>query len=118
MSKIPHPFLQREMKKHHLFLYKLYQGNSKKNRTLLHKATKSEIYVLLRVLYCISAGHIPISKQNFREITRRKKRVLLARLKSRSIYLRKRESLFNRKKYVLQYSSVYPYLLQPLFIEM
>ena len=117
MSKLPHPTLQREMKKHHLFLYELYMGNSKKNRNLLYKASKQEVYVVLRILYCISAGHIPISKKNFQEITRRKKRIMLARLKSRSIYLRKKETLFNRKKYVLQYCSVYPYLFQSPFIE-
>ncbi len=118
MSKIPHPSLQRQMKANHLFLYKLYKGNSRKNRHLLNNATKHEIYVVLRVLYCISAGHIPISQANFTEITRRKKRILLAKLKGRSVYLRKKESLFNRKKYVLQYSSVYPYLFQSLFLKM
>ena len=102
------------MQENHEFLFKLYKGNSRKNRHSLQNATAKEIYVILRILYCFSAGHIPMLKATFQEIIRRKKRHLLARLKSRSIFLRK-GPLLQQRKYVLQYSSVYPYLFQPIF---
>ncbi len=109
-----HPRLQKAMKENHVFLFRLFKGNSRKNRHTLQNATAMQIYCVLRVLYCFSAGHIPILKETFQEIIKRKKRHLLARLKSRSIFLRK-GPLLEQKKYVLQYSSVYPYLFQPLF---
>ena len=115
MSKISHPALQRLMKKEHAFLYKLYTSNGRQNRHTLNKASKLQVFLVLRLLYCISAGHIPLTKSAFEEVIRRKKRALLARMKSRSVILRKKESLFNRRKYVLQYSSVYPFIFEAIF---
>ncbi len=102
------------MLQNHSFLFKLFSGNSRKNRHTLENASGKQIFLVLRLLYCFSAGHIPIFKDIFREIIKRKKRHLLARLKSRSIFLRKGPKI-EQRKYVMQYSSVYPYLFQPLF---
>ncbi len=118
MVETSHPALRRLMQKHHAFLYRLYNGNGRKNRHALASATKQQVHVLLRVLYCLSAGHIPISRENFQQIIRRKKRLLLARLKGKSIILRRKEPFLVRRKYVLQYSSVYPFLLEPIFVPM
>ncbi len=118
MSDISHPRLRRLMQKHHSFLYKLFIGNGRKNRHSLGSATKQQVHLLLRVLYCLSAGHIPISREDFGEIVRRKKRLLLARLKSQSLVLRKKKTFLEKRKYILQYSSVYPFLLHPLFYPM
>ncbi len=114
-NKPSHPSLRRLMQKHHSFLYRLFNGNGRKNRHYLASASKQEVYLLLRLLYCLSAGHIPISRNNFQELIRRKKRHLLARLKGRSLVLRKKKSFIEKRKYILQYSSVYPFLLEPIF---
>lgn len=112
-----HPALRKRMLANHAFLYKLYVSNGRRNRHILGKATKKQLRNVLQILHCISAGHIPMTKQNFQEIIRRKKRLLLAHLKRRFITLWKKEPMITIRNYVLKYSSVYPYLFQPLFME-
>ena len=77
-----HRFLRKFMKKHHSFLFKLYQEKRGwKNRDTISKARNVQVRLLLRLLFCISAGHIPIRKSDFEEIVRSKRRILLRNVK-------------------------------------
>ena len=69
------------MIKEKLFLKSLYLGNPLSNRTCLSFATELQLNVLIRVLYNIVRGQIPIKKVHFEKLTKsRKRRVLQDRL--------------------------------------
>ncbi len=110
-----HPRLQKFMKKHHSFLYSLYQEKRGwKNRVTLSKATESQIYLILRLLFCLSAGHIPIRFSHFQALIKSKRRPTLALLKYRFHHLRK-GSKTQIRQYVLKFASLYNALFSPLF---
>ncbi len=112
-----HSKLQRQMKKQHAFLYKLFKEKSgRKNRATLQKANHNQVWVVLRVLFCISAGHIPLKFKNFQKLITSKRRNTLRSLKNRMRYLRS-ESTEKKKKFILQFASLFPYLFYDLFID-
>ncbi len=110
--------LQELMRKEHEFLYKLYrQKSGRKNRLTIKNASKSQVWVVLRVLFCIAVGHIPISRENYNHLVRSKRKNNLRNLKNRMKFLRKRGSLKSQRKFILQFASLYRFLFYDLFIE-
>ncbi len=105
------------MKKNHFFLYNLYQEKRGwKNRATLSKATESQVFLILRLLFCLSVGHIPIRFSHFQELIKSKRRPTLASLKYRFSNLQKGAKK-QRRQYVLKFASLYHFLLFPLFNE-
>ncbi len=112
-----HPVLRQLMEDEHAFLYKLYrQRSGRVNRTSLENATKDQIWVVLRLLFCITVGHIPLAKINYARLVRSKRRNTLRSLKNRMKNLRKSQ-VQTQRKFVLQFAALYPYLFYDLFNE-
>ena len=63
--------------KEKLFLKKLYLGNPLSNRTALSFATILQLNVLIRILYHIVRGNIPMKKCHFETLIKSKKRRVL-----------------------------------------
>lgn len=63
--------------KEKLFLKKLYLGNPLSNRTALSFATNLQLNVLIRILYHIVRGNIPMKKSHFETLIKSKKRRVL-----------------------------------------
>ncbi len=111
-----HPSLQRLMQKEHNFLFRLYrQKKGRNNRTLLLKASPKQVWLVLRLLFCIAVGHIPISRKNYAKLVQSKRRNSLRSLKNRMSYLRK-ESVLQRRKFILQFASLFHYLFEDIFV--
>ena len=112
-----HPRLRRLMEENHAFLYKLYtQKDGRKNRTTLRRAKEGEVFVVLRLLFCIAVGHIPLTKANYKKLVHSKRRNNLRSLKNRMRQL-KRSSLEEQRKFILQFAALYPYLFYDIFNE-
>ncbi len=112
-----HPLLQKLMRKHHLFLFKLYrQKSGRKNRQVLQKARKQQVWLVLRLLFCISAGHIPLSRANYERLVKSKRRNNLRSLKNQMRYLKK-ATVERQKNFILQFSALYHYLFHDIFVK-
>ena len=110
-----HAALQRLLKKHHLFLYSLYlQKKGRNNRTRLRRATKQQVWTILRLLFCISVGHIPLTRQNYERLVRSKRKNNLQSLRKRIRSLRKAPTEI-RRHYIMQFAALYPFLFYDLF---
>lgn len=59
------------------FLKSLYCSNALSNKTTLGFATRDELSTLLKVLYCLVKGEIPIKKIHYESLIRSKKAKLL-----------------------------------------
>ena len=115
MSKVEHPLLQKYMQKHHQFLYNLYKEHRGwKNSETLSRATDAQIFLVLRILFCISVGHIPIRESHFQTIIRSKRRILLRQVKYVFSKLRKGPKK-DIRIFVAKFASLYPVLFYPLF---
>ncbi len=112
-----HPLLRELMLAEHKFLYKLYkQKKGRNNRTTLKRASDKQIWLVLRVLFCIAAGHIPITYKNYQQLIRSKRRHTLASLKRQMEVFRKAGQKEQRRRFVLQFASVFPNLFHDIFV--
>ena len=110
-----HPSLRKQLIKHKTFLKALYsekQGHRNKRR--IQKASKGELKTLLRILFCVSHGHIPIKKAHYHLIKLSKRRPKLVHIGSKLKHLIK-DSEETQKNTLKQFSSLYQYILHPLF---
>ncbi len=113
-----HPHLRRQMQEEHNFLYKLYcEKDGQRNRARLAKATGKQVWIVLRLLFCIAAGHIPISSKNYRRLLQSKRRNTLRSLKNRMKYFRNGQNITElRRQYILQFAVLYHFLFEDLFV--
>ncbi len=120
MSGKSHPFLQRLMKEEHDFLYKLFcEKSGRKNRKTLNRASAKQVWLVLRLLFCIAVGHIPLSATNFRRLEQSKRKNSLRSLKNRmeSFRVGGIRSTSERRKFILQFAVLYHYLFHDIFVE-
>ncbi len=111
-----HVRLQKQMRKYHSFLYGLFlEKRGWKNRISLKKTNNAVIFLVLRLLFCISVGHIPMRYKTFQQIVKSKKRQLLGSLKFTFRKLRQASSQ-EKRTFVLKFSSIYHVLFEPLFV--
>ena len=110
-----HRRLQRLMKKYHNFLFGLYKENRGwKNRIILSQTNHVCVYLVLRLLFCISVGHIPLRYRNFQVLIRSKRRKILASLKYSFRRLQHSPTL-EKRRFILRFASLYHILFEPLF---
>ncbi len=106
--------LQEEMKTNHQFLWELYVEKAHTIRRRLLKATNSELCILIKIVYCIEQGYIPIKKVNFERLVQRRRMKPILGLKYKIKKLL-RSPLEEKRKWATQLSSQYKYLLYSLF---
>ncbi len=112
-----HRLLRKLMEKEHNFLYKLYTEKSgRKNRKTLQNATKTQVWVVLRLLFCIAAGHIPLTLPNYRRLVQSRRRNTLRSLKNRMRSLRGRKKVSERRAFVKQFAVLYHFLFHDIFM--
>ncbi len=105
------------MRRYHRFLYDLFREHRGwKNRATLRKTSDICVNLLLRILLCLSLGHIPIRYCHFETLVKSKRRDLLSGLKVQYRSLQGGTSK-DRRNYVLKFASLYSILLEPLFKE-
>ncbi len=106
--------LQQDMKEHHEFLWQLYTSKTHTVRRRILQATNSELCILIKIVYCVEQGYIPIKKKNFEKIVqrRRMKPILDLKYKIKKIL---RSSLDEKRKWATKLTSQYKYLLYSLF---
>ncbi len=110
-----HPRLRRLMEKHHNFLYQLYSNKTgRQNRTLLKKASGSKVRLVLRLLFCISVGHIPLTQKNYDRLIQSRRRNNLGQLRNRMRRL-KNGPIYEQRKFILQFAVLYPNLFYDIF---
>ncbi len=70
--------LKSEMNENHEFLWKMYTEKPHSVRRRLAKANNSELCTLIKIVYCVEQGYIPIRKTNYNKLvsTRRMKPIL------------------------------------------
>ncbi len=116
MSKKTHQLLRKRMlqPKTHVLLYRLFSHKERQNRSDIAEATSHQLNTIIRVLFCISVGHIPMKKSAFLKLKKSKRRLLLSRLR---FQLRKmlKKTLSEKRKFLSNFVSLYPILLGPLF---
>ena len=104
------------MKKEHGFLYQIFcEKKGWKNRATLHKATPQQVWVVLRLLFCVAVGHIPLTKSNYQKLLRSKRNNTLTSLKTKMQSLRQAET-GKKRDFILQFASLYPYLFHDIFV--
>ena len=107
--------LRSDMQEHSDFLWHLFSEKKTHNiRRILLKARNSELCVLIKILYCIEEGHIPIKKTNYNLLlrSRRMKPILELKHKVKEVL---RLPVGEKQKWALQFSSLYKYLLFSIF---
>ena len=110
--------LRKYMTKEHFFLYKLYREKEGHiNRVTLQRATVKQIWLVLRLLFCIAVGHIPLTYKNYQSLVRSKRKNNLRSLKNKMRYFRTKGESEARRKFVLQFSSLFPFLFHDLFVK-
>ena len=111
-----HPSLRRFLIIHKKFLYDLYEKNSVWCRRRLQRASESELRTLIRFLVCLEQGHVDFRAKNYHALLRSKRLNKLVELrKKRKYYLKSSNAI--KLKFLTQFSSLYRYLLEPLFYE-
>ena len=116
MAAITHRLLRKRMMqpKTHVLLYRLFRHKERQNRSDIAEATNSQLNTLLRVLFCISVGHIPMKRASYLKLQRSKRRVLLSNLRFRLKKMLKM-SLSPKRRFLSNFVSLYPTLFGPLF---
>ena len=105
------------MHSEHSFLYRLYRHKEGRiNRQALKRASSKQIWVVLRILFCISAGHIPLTYANYQKLVRSKRKNNLRSLKNRMHHFRRRGQTEARRLFLYQFSSLFPYLFHDIFV--
>ena len=113
-----HTGLRRLMRHEHQFLYKLFcEKKGRINRASIQHATPNQVWIVLRLLFCIAVGHIPITYKNYQKLVRSKRKNSLRSLKNRMQFLRKRHQIEARRRFLYQFSSLFPYLFHDIFVE-
>ncbi len=107
------------MKKEHKFLYRLYkETNGRRNRKTLVNATPAQIWLVVRLLFCIAVGHIPLTFKNYQRLVQSRRRNSLKNLKNNMPFLQYGKSkLKKRQKFVMQFAVLYHYLFHDIFVE-
>ncbi len=95
-------------------LYRLYLHKTRQNRRDIAKSTSRQTNTVLRILFCISVGHIPLQKRHFDLVARSKRRLLLRKIRF-NLHTILDSPVEKRKNLLLQFASLYPALLWPLF---
>ncbi len=108
--------LQQDMKENHEFLWHLYIDKAHTVRRRIMKASNLELCILIKIVYCIEQGYIPIKKKNFEKLLqrRRMKPILDLKYKIKKIL---RSPLEEKRKWATKIASQYKYLLYSLFEE-
>ncbi len=114
-----HASLRRQMEREHHFLYNLYQEeDGRRNRATLRKASPLQVWIVLRLLFCIAVGHIPITEKNYRRLIQSKRRNSLRSLKNRMRFFRKgRGKTELRRQFILQFAVLYHNLFEDIFVK-
>lgn len=99
------------------FLKSLYVGNPLSNRSSLSFATNFQLNVLIRVLYYIVKGQIPMKRDHFEALTKSKKRGVLHSRLSKVEDLKKliQATREEKLKFLNNFLSSYAYLLFLIF---
>ena len=106
--------LRQEMLKHKKFLLALYKGSPRKNKTLMKHASAGQLQTLLKVLARIGLGEIPITKESADKLRLSKRQPKLSTLvKNEECLLTMNNETLLKK--LVQFSSLFPHLLKPLF---
>lgn len=80
--------LREGMIKEKLFLKNLYLGNPLSNKTTLSFSTEFQLNVLIRILYNIVVGNIPLKKIHYERLIKSKKRRVLHERLSKFVRLK------------------------------
>ncbi len=111
-----HSLLRKLMMKEKDFLYHLYKETSgRRNRYNIKTASPQQVWLVLRILFCIAAGHIPLTYKNYQRLSWSKRKNSLRSLKNRMRYLKKKSSEGRRRKFILQFAVLYQFLFHDLF---
>ncbi len=106
--------LQEEMKKHHEFLWNVFSQKPYKVRKILKEATNSELQILIKILYCVEEGQIPIKEKHYQILKNSRRLNAIVRLKEK-VNSVLRLSVSRKRKWATQFTSLYKYLLYHLF---
>ncbi len=106
--------LQEEMKKHHEFLWKLFSQRPYKVRKPLQEANDAELRTLIKILFCVEEGEIPIKEKHYQILkkSRRLKPIVQLKKKVNNIL---RLPVAAKQKWATKFTSLYKYLLFHLF---
>ena len=116
MAQSTHRLLRKRMMqpKTHILLYRLFRHKERQNRSDIAEATGQQLNTLLRILFCVSVGHIPMKKAAYIKLRKSKRKLLLTKMRFR---LKKflKQTLSQKRKLLSNFVSLYPSLLSPLF---
>ncbi len=100
----------------HRLLYRLFKHKSRQNRYDIQTANGRQLNVILRILFCLAVGHIPIFRSHYEHLKKSKRRLALKTLRFRLKSLLS-ASLHKKKQYLANFASLFPFLFSPLFPE-
>ncbi len=98
----------------HKLLFRLFRHKTRQNRRDIQNSTSRETNTVLRILFCISVGHIPLHKKHYDLVAKSKRRLLLRKIRF-NLHSILESPVHERKTVLLQFASLYPSLLWPLF---
>ncbi len=111
-----HPYLRRMLLQHKIFLYDLYSKSPIWCKRRLRRASHSELRTLIRFLVCLEKGHVEIRAKNYQAVMKSKRINKLINLRKKKDEVLKAPH-DEKIKILSQFTSLYRYLLEPLFYE-
>ncbi len=98
----------------HEFLWNIYKGKPHTVKRILAKASNSQLCTLIKIIYALEEGLIPMKVRHYKNLLRSKriKPILMLKYNVKSLL---RSKLEEKRTWVYQYCSLYKSLLYPLF---
>ncbi len=102
------------LKLHHEFLSKLFNEKPHTVKRILKKASNSQLCTLIKLLYALEEGLIPIKVRHYKSLLRSKriKPILLLKYNVKSLL---RSTVEEKRSWAFQFCSLYKSLLYPIF---
>ena len=101
------------------FLVQIYQFNKEQTRKLLRRSSELQLKLLCSLVFLVTKGYIPISKENFKNLKKVRKLKYLSNLSIKNINkLITDESQEKRFQFLEKFLKALPFLIAALFTKL
>ena len=98
------------------FLVQIYQFNKEQTRKLLRRSSELQLKLLCSLVFLVSTGYIPISKENFKNLKKIRKLKYLSNLSIKNI--NKLITQEKRFQFLEKFLKALPFLIAALFTKL
>ena len=110
--------LRKRLLKEKIFLYEVYNSDTKKIKQLLSSATPSQINTILNYLHKVCTEHVRMKKTDFDQLVAKKRLIRLRRGVEKKLSLKNAlKDKLKSLEFLLDISSTLPLLFRPMFVK-